>query len=67
MKILQFFNQFVCISSVTEFSKEQNKLSTSTVYHQHYCYRTFFSRFAVRLPAKIAVICLNYNHSLRRD
>ena len=39
---------------MTEFSKEQGKLNTSTVYHKHYCYRTFFSRFAVRLPSKIA-------------
>ena len=55
MKISQFFNQFICFSSVTEFSKEQNKLSTSTVYHKHYCCRTFFGRFAVQLLSKIAV------------
>ena len=36
MKIFQCFNQFICISSETAFSKEQSKLSTSTVYHQHY-------------------------------
>ena len=41
MKIFQFVNQFTCVSSATEFSKEQNKLSTSTVYHKHYCYETF--------------------------
>ena len=54
-------------SSVPDSSKEQNKLSTSAVYHKHYCYITFLSRFAVRLPSKIAVICSNYNHSWRRD
>ena len=66
MKIFQFFNKFVCVSSVTKFSKEQNKLSTSTVYHKHYYYRTFFSRFTVRLFSKIVVICRNCNHSWRR-
>ena len=50
---MQFFNQFLCVASVTEFSKEQNKLSTSTVYHKHYCYRTCFSRFAVKLLSKM--------------
>ena len=39
----------MCVSSVAEFSKEQNKRSTSTVYHKHYCGRTFFSRFTVKL------------------
>ena len=67
MKIFKFFDQFICFSSVTEFSKEQNKLSTSTVYLKHYCYRTFYSRFAMRLLSKIAVIGRNYNHSWRRD
>ena len=67
MKIFQIFNKFICFSSLTEFSKKQNKLSTSIVYHKHYCYGTFFSRFAVRLPSKIAVICRNYNHSWRHD
>ena len=68
MKIFQFFNQFTCVSSATEFSKEQNKLSTSTVCHKHkYCYETFLSRFAVRLLSKIAIICSNYNHSWSHD
>ena len=43
MKIFQFSNQYICISSVTEFSKEQNKLSISTNYHKHYYYRTFLA------------------------
>ena len=55
------------VSSVTEFSKEQNKQSTSTVYHKHYRYRTCFNRFTVRLLSKIAVTCRNYNYSWRRD
>ena len=67
MKICQFFNQFICGSSVTEFSKEQNKLSTSTVFHKCYCYRTFFRGFAVKVPSKIAVICHNYNHTWKHD
>ena len=67
MKKFQLFNQFVCVSPVTEFSKEQNKLSINTVYHKHYCYRTFFDRFAMRLLLKIAVICRNYTHSRMRD
>ena len=37
---------------MTEFSKEQIRQSTSTVYHKHYSYRTFFSRFTVRLLSK---------------
>ena len=36
-------SEFICVSSVTEFSKEQNKRSTSTAYHKHYCYRTFLA------------------------
>ena len=62
-KTFKFFIQFMCNSSVTEFSKEHSKLSTSTVYHKHYCYRTFFSRFAVRLPSTITIICCYYNNS----
>ena len=45
---------------MTEFPKEQNKIDTSPVYHKHYCYKTFYSRFAVRLLSKIAVICCNH-------
>ena len=41
MKIFQSYNQLLFVSSVIEFSKEQNKLSTSTVYHKHYCHGTF--------------------------
>ena len=67
MKKFQLFNQFVCVSPVTEFSKEQNKLSISTVHHKHYCYRNFSGRFAVKLLSKIAVICRNYTHSRMRD
>ena len=67
MKIMHFFNQFICVSSATEFSKEENKLSTRTVSHKHYCYGVFFSRFAVRLLSKKAVICCNYNYSWRRE
>ena len=52
----------MCAELSREFSKEQNKLSTSTVYHKHSCYR-----FAVRLPSKTTVICHNYNHSWRHD
>ena len=55
-KYSSFFNQFICVSAVTEFSKEQNKPSTDAVYHNYYCYRTFFSRFAVRLLLKIVAI-----------
>ena len=51
----------MCAELSTEFSKEQSKLSANGVYHKHYCYRTIFSRFAVRLPSKIALICHNYN------
>ena len=40
MKIFQLFNQFVRVSYVTKFSKEQNKF---TVYHKQYCYRTFLA------------------------
>ena len=43
---------------MTEFSKEQNKQSTSTVHHKHYHYRICFSRFTVRLLSKIAVIII---------
>ena len=32
----------LCVSSMTEFSKESNKLNARTVCHKHYCYRTFF-------------------------
>ena len=67
MKIFKFLNQFICVSVVTEFSKEQNKPSTDAVYHNYYCYRTFFSRLAVRLLSKIVAICRNYNHLQRRD
>ena len=56
-EMFQFFNQFICVTSVTEFSKKQNKLSTSRVCHSYYCYRTFLSRFAVRPLSKIAIIC----------
>ena len=53
MKIFQFFNEFICASSVTEFSKKQNKIKqTSASYDKHYCYRSFFSSFAVRLLFK---------------
>ena len=64
MKICQFFNQIICVSSVTGSSKEQIKLSTSAVCLKHYCYRDFISRFAVRLLSN--VICRNFNHSRRR-
>ena len=64
MKIFQFFYEFVCISSVTEFSKEQNKLTSRSVYHKHYRYKTFL---AARLLSKKAIICRNYNRSWRRD
>ena len=55
---------------MTEFSKEQNKLSISTVYHNYCCYRTtehraIYSKFSMRLLSKIVVICHNYNHSWR--
>ena len=50
------------VSSKTEFSKKQNKISNRTVYHKHYCYRISFSRFAARLLSKTAVICRNYNN-----
>ena len=63
MKIFQFFNQLICASSVTEFPNEQTKLSASTVYLKHYCYRIFFSWFAVRPHLKMALIFRNYNHS----
>ena len=43
---------------MTEFSKEHNKQSTSTVHHKHYCYRTCFNRFRVRPLSKIAVIII---------
>ena len=43
MKIFKFFNQFMFVSSMTEFSKEQNKLSTRAVYQKHYYYRTFLA------------------------
>ena len=29
------------VLSITEFSKEQNKLSTRTIYHNYYYYRTW--------------------------
>ena len=61
MKIFQFFNYFICVSSVTEFSNEQNKPSTRKVFYKHHCYRTFISRFARRLmlkKAKFAVIII---------
>ena len=44
----KFLNKLFCDSPVIEFSKEQNKLSISTVYHNCYCYRTFLSSFEVR-------------------
>ena len=49
----------------TKEKTKQNKTEqTSIVYHKHYCYRGFFSRFAVRLLSKIVVIiCRTYNHS----
>ena len=46
---------------MTEFSNEQNKLSTRKVFQKHHCYRTFNSRFARRLilkKAKFAVIII---------
>ena len=56
-----FQSIYVC-SSVNDFSKEQNKLSTGTVCHKDYCYTNFLSRFGMRLFSKVAVICRNYNH-----
>ena len=67
MEIFQCFNQFIRASSMTEFSKEQNKLSSITDYHKHYRYKTFFSRFTVSLPSKLALISRNYNHLWRHD
>ena len=37
-----FLIKLLCVSSVIEFSKEQNKLSPSTIYHNQYCFKTFF-------------------------
>ena len=67
MKIFQLFNQFIYAYLVIEFLKEQNKLSDSAVYHKHYCHKSFFSIFAVRLLSKIPVICGNFNHPWRRS
>ena len=67
MKKFRLLNQFICVSSVTEFLKEQKKLSTSTVYHKPYCYRAFLSRFAVILLSKIVIIWRNYNDSWRSN
>ena len=47
MRIFQSFNEFICVSSVTEFSKEQNKLSSGAVYHKHHCYKSFFNFFLI--------------------
>lgn len=56
---VQLFNQFICVSFVTKFSKEQNKLSTSAVYQKHCCYRTFLAD----LQSDYFQRCLNYDHS----
>ena len=40
MKIFDFLIN-LCVSSETEFSKDQNKLSTSADYHKHYVTEVF--------------------------
>ena len=40
-----YYYQFICVSSMTEFSKEQNKQGTSRVHHNHYCNITFLADF----------------------
>ena len=41
MKIFDFLIN-LCVSSETEFSKDQNKLSTSADYHKHYVTEVFY-------------------------
>ena len=49
-KYSNFQIKFLCVSSLTGFSKEEKKLRISTVYHK---------LLSLRLLSKIAVICCN--------
>ena len=67
MKIFHFLNQFICVSSLTEFLKEQNKLSVCTVYHKHYCYTVCSCHVTYAFQSESTLYsCLNVNAPLAR-